>query len=235
LADYQGSFEPSWGRVKALIHPVPGNHEYDTGGAPGYFDYFEGVGASNGPAGPRGLGYYSFEVGAWHLIALNSNCAFVAGGGCAAGSAQEQWLAADLGAHPAACTLAYWHHPRWTSGADVGNDPEMSALWNDLYAAGADVLLSGHAHRYERFAPQGATTPAQTAGTADPVRGIREFVVGTGGRDHAAPGLVQANSEVRDTNTFGVLELTLHPSSYEWRFVPEAGGTFTDSGTAACH
>jgi acid phosphatase type 7 len=234
LAEYTASFDATWGRVKPILHPVAGNHEYVTTGADGYFDYFNGAGAATGPAGRRGLGYYSFDLGAWHLVALNSNCAAVPGG-CGAGSPQEQWLAADLSAHPATCTLAYWHHPRWSSGADVGNDGELSALWNDLYAAGAEVVLSGHGHLYERFAPQAATTAGQPAGTLDPARGLREFVVGTGGEDHAEAGAVQPNSEVRDDNTFGVLELALHPGSYAWRFVPEAGGTFSDSGTAPCH
>lgn len=226
LADYRASFDPTWGRVKPLIHPVLGNEDYIVGGAPAYFDYFDGVGASTGPAGARGQGWYSFDVGGWHLIALNSNCAYVTGG-CAQGSPQEQWLAADLRAHPAACTLAYWHHPLRTSG-DAGNDPETAALWNDLQAAGADLVLAGHAHLYERFAPQDAS------GTGDP-NGIREFVVGTGGEDHHGLGAIQANSEVRDNDTFGVLELTLRPGGYGWRFVPEAGATFTDSGEAPCH
>jgi acid phosphatase type 7 len=229
-ANYQASFGPTWGRVKPLIHPVPGNEDHINGDASVYFDYFNGIGASTGPAGTRGLGYYSFDVGGWHLIALNSNCTTL----CSQGSAEEQWLAADLRAHPTACTLAYWHHPRWTSSADVANDADVSALWNDLVAAGADVVLNGHAHLYERFAPQGSTSPTQLAGTPDP-DGIREFVVGTGGESHQTLGAAQANSEVRNANTFGVLELTLQPGSYAWRFVPEAGGTFTDGGQAPCH
>jgi hypothetical protein len=227
LPAFSASFGPTWGRSKALMRPVPGNHEYETAGAEGYFDYFNGVGASSGVAGDRDKGYYSYDVGAWHLIALNSNCSDV--GGCEAGSPQQQWLQSDLAQHATVCTLAYWHHARFSSGLH-GNADAMQAIWQTLQDAGADVVLSGHDHDYERFAPQTAT------GVADPTAGLREFVVGTGGRDHYAFDTVeQPNSEARSSDTFGVLMLTLHPTSYDWQFVPESGMTFTDTGSADCH
>lgn len=225
LSEFGQSYDPTWGRLNGIAHPAVGNHEYHTPGAAGYFDYFDGVGRATGPAGDRTKGYYSFDVGAWHLVALNSNCSFVA---CAAGSAQEQWLKRDLAAHPNRCTLAYWHHPRFSSGS-AGNAPSTGPLWQDLYSAGADVALGGHSHSYERFAPQ---TPSATP---DPVRGVRQFVVGSGGKSHYPLGTVQPNSEVRNFDTFGVLRLTLRPTGYDWRFVPEAGARFTDSGSQSCH
>jgi hypothetical protein len=226
LAEFLGSYDATWGKVNALMRPIPGNHEYGTAGAAGYFDYFNGVGQATGRAGERGKGYYSFDVGSWHLIALNSNCASV--GGCAAGSPQESWLRSDLAAHPDACTLAYWHHPRFNSGY-TGNTTSTGPLWDALYAAGADVVLNGHSHDYERFAPQNPSAGA------DPARGIREFVVGTGGEDHHSLGTIQPNSQVRNVDTFGILRLTLRAGSYTWQFVPEAAGTFTDAGSQSCH
>jgi hypothetical protein len=223
LSNYQTAYGSSWGRVKPVTRPVPGNHE--PGDASGYFDYFNGVGASSGPAGERGKGYYSYDVGRWHLIALNSNCAQVA---CAVGSAQEQWLRDDLAAHPAGCKLAYFHHPRFSSGHD-GDNTFVQPLWQALYDAHVDLALSGHSHDYERFAPQDAS------GNADNSQGIRQFVVGTGGAFFTGLGTPHPNSEVRNNNTYGVLSLTLHPASYDWQFVPEAGGGFTDAGSALCH
>jgi hypothetical protein len=228
LVDYTTYFESTWGRHKALIRPAAGNHDYlDTAGvAQGYFDYFDGVGNNNGPAGERGKGYYSYDLGAWHIVVINSNCSKV--GGCGAGSPQEQWLRADLAAHPAACTAAYWHHPRFSSGQH-GGFSSMQPIWQALYDYGAEVVFNGHNHVYERFAPQNPN------GNADP-NGIREFVVGTGGKNHYPfPTGPLANEEVRNNDTFGVLKLTLHPTSYDWEFVPEAGKTFTDSGSQACH
>ncbi|MDX6645208.1 MAG: hypothetical protein QOK40_935, partial [Miltoncostaeaceae bacterium] len=219
-SSYLQSFDPTWGRVKPLIHPGIGNHEYLTAGAGGYFQYF---GAA---AGDPARGYYSFDVGSWHLIALNSNCSKV--GGCGVGSAQETWLRADLAAHPAACTLAYWHHPRFSSG-EHGSFASVQPLWQALYDAGAEAVLSGHDHDYERFAAQTA------AGALDPARGIRQFVVGTGGKNHYPVGTALAHSEVRNDTTYGVLKLTLRSGGYDWRFEPQAGGTFTDAGSAACH
>ena len=226
LTSFLGSYDLSWGRLKGTTYPAVGNHEYKTSGAAGYFDYFNGIGQLTGRAGERGRGYYSFDVGSWHLIALNSNCGQA--GGCGAGSPQETWLRADLAAHPAGCTLAYWHAPRFSSGQH-GDSSSLQPFWQALYDNGAEVVLSGHDHDYERFAPQTAT------GGADPVNGIREFVVGTGGRSHSSLGLPKPNSEVQNNDTYGVLKLTLHPGSYDWRFVPEAGKTFTDSGSESCH
>jgi hypothetical protein len=230
LSAYQTSYAASWGRLLAITRPVPGNHEYYTGSSTdpcdstvsgaGYYGYF---GAA---AGDPTRGYYSYDLGPWHLIALNAQCSHV--GGCGAGSPEETWLKADLAAHPDRCVLAYWHQPRFSSGQH-GDDPTYVAFWDDLYAAGADVVLNGHDHDYERFAPQ---TPA---GVADPAAGIREFVVGTGGRNHDAFITDAPNSEARNNTTFGVLRLQLRPTGYDWQFVPTPGGTFTDSGSAECH
>jgi 3',5'-cyclic AMP phosphodiesterase CpdA len=220
LAKFHRSYDRSWGRLKGRTRPAPGNHDYRTPRATGYFDYF-------GPAaGPRSRGYYSFNLGGWHLLALNSECAQV--GGCAKGSRQERWLRADLAAHPARCTLAYWHKPRFSSGMH-GNNATYTAFWQALYRAGAEVVLVGHDHDYERFAPQ---TPS---GRADRARGIRQFVVGTGGKTHYGFRTMRANSQVRNSGTFGVLRLALHPAGYDWRFVPEPGKTFTDRGHGTCH
>jgi hypothetical protein len=223
------SYHPSWGRVKSISYPVVGNHEYltyggtgcteDNEGAAGYFDYF---GES---AGDPAQGYYSYDIGAWHLIALNSNCGDA--GGCDYGSPQMNWLVKDLAAHPNLCTLAYWHIPLFSSGGRTSDNTKP--LWQTLYEADVDVILTGHDHIYERFAPQ---TPE---GTLDQVRGIRQFVVGTGGSNHTRLESIAANSEVRNTDTFGVLKLTLRPTRYDWQFVPETGKTFTDSGSETCH
>jgi len=221
LSNLKNSYDKTWGRVKSITRPVLGNHE-STG--TGYFDYFNGSGVNNGPAGERGKGYYAHDVGAWRLIALNSNCASVP---CNKGSAQEQWLKAELAANPRTCSLAYWHHPRFSSGHD-GDNTFMQDIWKDLYDAGVDIVLVGHSHNYERFAPMSAS------GALDRTRGIREFVVGTGGAFFTGISGAKPNSEVRQNNTFGVLKLTLHATSYDWKFVPEAGKSFTDSGSEAC-
>jgi acid phosphatase type 7 len=220
FANFQLSYAPTWGLFKAITRPAVGNHEYGTFNAAGYFRYF---GAAAGD--PR-KGYYSFDLGNWHIIALNSNCGEI--GGCRTGSPQERWLVADLAAHPTTCTLAYWHHPRFSSGPH-GNSADPHPFWQALYAAGVDVVLNAHDHTYERFAPQ---TPD---GQADPDRGIRQFVVGTGGRSLYPFETVRANSQVRNDQTYGVLALTLEPDGYEWAFVPVAGKTFTDSGRDRCH
>jgi hypothetical protein len=219
------SYDPSWGRTKYLQAPAVGNHEYQTG-AKGYFDYFNGIDASNGPAGPTGQGYYSFDIGAWHIIALNSNCGKVAGG-CEVGSPQEQWLEADLKAHPAKCTMAMWHSPLFSSFR--GGDVQTLAFWQDLYAYGADVVLTGHHHFYERMAPQTA------GGDADPYFGIRQFIVGTGGMSVDAPDTTDPNSEVIGATTFGVLRMVLHRDSYQWRFVSASADRFSDIGSYPCH
>src|SRR5215213_7496318 len=221
-ADFAECYEPSWGQFKARTFPSPGNHE--AVGSSGYFDYF---GAA---AGEPGKGYYSYDVGSWHVISLNSNCSSVVGG-CASGSPQEQWLKADLAAHSNACTLAYWHHPRFSSKLSSGGNSSMKPFWDALYAAPnkAEVVLNGHIHNYERFAPQ---TPS---GVADPAQGIREFVVGTGGYSLNSFKTTVANSQVRKANAAGVLKLTLHPSSYDWQFVTAPGGTVADSGSGSCH
>jgi hypothetical protein len=216
---FLSSYDPSWGRIKSVTHPAIGNHEYETGSATGYFQYFGAV------AGDPTTGYYSFDIGTWHLIALNSNCARI--GGCGLSSPEGKWLRSDLATHSAACTLAYWHHALFSSGPN-GDNHFVKPFWQQLYQAHADVVINGHDHDYERFAPQ---TPG---GAADPAHGIREFVVGTGGKSHFSFTSVQPNSEVRNSDTFGVLKLTLHPTSYDWTFVPEAGKTFTDSGSGAC-
>lgn len=214
-------YDPAWGRFQERTRPSVGNHEYLTSGASGYFDYF-GL-----AAGETGLGYYSYDLGTWHIVVLNSLCYEV--GGCGRDDPQAQWLASDLLAHPQLCTLAYWHFPRFSSGWQGGTDI-VEAYWDLLYQAGAEVVLSGHDHDYERFAPQ------DPLGRADPEAGIREFVVGTGGFSHYPfPGPPLPNSEVREASTFGVLVLTLSEDRYDWQFVPIAGRTFTDSGSGVCH
>jgi len=219
--EYRQCYDPSWGRHKARTRPSAGNHEYLTEGASGYFGYF---GAS---AGEQGKGYYSYDLGEWHVVVLNANCWAI--GGCGAGSAQEQWLRADLAAHPAACTLAYWHQPRFSSGSNHGGDASYTDFWQALYDYNAEVVVNGHEHNYERFAPQAPD------GSADAGRGIREFVVGTGGKVLYPFGDPKPNSEVRSSDTFGVLKLTLSDGSYDWEFVPVVGATFRDEGSGACH
>ncbi|MFB9359413.1 metallophosphoesterase family protein [Actinoplanes nipponensis] len=220
--DFRRCYGPTWGQVKARTRPVAGNHDYRTRGAAPYFDYF---GAA---AGPRGRGYYSYEAGAWHVVVLNSNCTAVPGG-CGPGSAQQRWLRADLAAHPAVCTVAMMHSPLFTSAATHPPATEVRPLVRTLYDAGVELMLAGHNHVYERFAPQ---TPT---GRRDPARGIRAIVVGTGGAALYPFGRPAPNSQVRDDDTFGVLRLTLGRRSYRWDFLSVAGGDFTDSGTGDCH
>jgi hypothetical protein len=219
-SEYTTCYDPTWGRHKSRTQPAAGNHEYNTAGATGYYGYF---GAA---AGDPNQGYYSYDLGRWHIVALNSNCSQV--GGCGVGSPQEQWLREDLAAHPTTCTLAYWHHPRFSFG-NYGNDTRTKALWQALDEAGAEIVLSGHDHNYQRWTPQ---TPS---GIPDEARGIREFVVGTGGKSHYALGSPPANVEKADGDTSGVLQLTLHATSYDWQFVPVAGQSFTDTGSTSCH
>ncbi len=222
---FNNYYNPAWGRVFSISHPVPGNHDYLVPEGLYYYDYWNGIGNLTGRAGDRTEGYYSFEVGTWHLIALNSNCGDA--GGCNAGSAQYTWLQQDLKDHPNSCTLAYYHIPVFSSGGRA--EENMRQVYTLLYNNNVDVVLDGHDHIYERFAPQDPN------GLADPVRGIREFIVGTGGANHTVLATVQPNSEVRNADTFGALKLTLHAGRYDWQFVPIAGKSFTDSGSGLCH
>ena len=205
-----------WGRHRERTRPSPGNHDYDTDQAAPYFKYF---GAN---AGPTGRGYYSYKLGAWHIFSLNSNT-----NAHYWGAAQEQWLVKELAASNSNCTLAYWHHPRFSSSTTHGNQVHMQRLFKILHAHGTDVVIAGHDHIYEKFAPQNAE------GRADP-RGIRQFVVGTGGEKLYGIGPARPNSEARNAVDHGVLKLTLHPQGYDWEFVPVAGGKFRDSGSDKC-
>jgi hypothetical protein len=226
------AFDQTWGRVKSLIRPVPGNHESRSPGANGYFDYFNGPGVADGIAGHRGQGWYSFDIGSWHLIGLDSQCSFPAKAptlkDCAVGSPQETWLRSDLAAHPSQCTLAFFHHPLTSSGIRAFN-VAVQPLWRDLQAAHVDVVLVGHDHAYERFAPLDAN------GAVDPVNGIRQFVVGTGGKSFTRPDYHKPGSQLRESSVFGVLEMTLGRGSYRWQFVPEAHRHFSDEGQDRCH
>ncbi len=232
-AEFQAFYAPSWGRpaILQLSHPVPGNHEYASGSANDYFDYFDGPGADDGPAGPRGLGYYSFELGPWHVIALNSSdaCRFVS---CSETSAQHDWLAADLAAHPALCTLAFWHHPRFQAGTSSGELAAAAPLWNLLEGAGVDLALNGHEHGYQQL------SPLDEDGQIDPARGIRTFVVGTGGGefDTTFGGPRLSALETSLTGSTGVLELTLLPTGYSWQFITSDGRRPpAASGSGLCH
>ncbi len=221
--NYAGCYDPAWGAFKARTRPVPGNHDYLTAGAAGYFGYFGAL------AGDPKKGYYSYNLGSWHLLAINSDCSPV--GGCGAGSAEEKWVRADLAASKAKCTLAYWHHAYYTALAKGGTGPApaMSAIFTDLYNAGAEIVLSGHIHAYERFAPQNAS------GSLDAARGVVQFVVGTGGSNFTP--LLQPlapNTLAHQDTVFGVLKLTLHAASYTYQFLP-ISGQYTDSGTVNCH
>jgi hypothetical protein len=214
-------FDRTWGRFIGFLHPAPGNHEYVTAGASGYFGYFGQA------AGTPGWGYYSFDLGAWHVISLNSNYEF--GVGVDAGSPQGAWLQSDLAAHAnVKCTLAYWHHPLFSSGQN-GNYQGMQPIFDILYKAGAEIVLNGHDHLYERFGPQTAD------GRPDPARGIREFIVGTGGVNADYRFVTtRPNSERQITGQNGVLKLTLSSDSYQWEFVTTSNGV-ADSGTGSCH
>lgn len=218
--EFSDCYDPTWGRHKARTRPTAGNHDYHVSGASGYFNYFGEA------AGDPDKGYYSYDIGAWHIIALNSQCDEI--GGCDIDSPQGKWLQADLASNPRLCTLAYWHKPRFSSSSIHGNNKTMKDFWYLLYEAGADVVLNGHAHNYERFAPQ------DPDGVADPESGIRQFVAGTGGTGLYPFATIQPNSEIRESSTHGVLKLILHPTSYAWEFIPVAGKTFRDSGSAPC-
>jgi hypothetical protein len=219
-SEFTYCFDQWFGPIKSRTRPTPGNHEYYTPDAAGYFGYYGGL------AGDPARGYYSYDFGSWHVVVLSSNCADI--GGCGPGSPQFAWLNEDLASHRTTCSLAYWHQPLFGSGP-FGRTPEMVSLWRLLYDNGVDVVLNGHAHHYERFAPQ------NPAGAVDLTKGVREFIVGTGGRNHLSMDPLAANSEVRDATTFGYLSLKLRENSYEWQFVPVLDGTFTDAGAATCH
>jgi hypothetical protein len=215
LEEYKDCYEPTWGRFKNRLRVIPGDHDYHVKQGAAYYQYF---GTS---AGPAGKGYYSFDLGAWHIVMLNSNA-------IQSLQAQEStWLKADLSLHPALCTLAIVHHPVFSSSAG-GVTYRSRAFFQVLYDAGADVIISGDAHQYERFAPQ------NLRGQKEPARGIRQFVVGTGGATLNNFGQIWRTTEARDNTTWGVLKLTLHAASYEWEFIPVEGGKYHDSGSAAC-
>jgi acid phosphatase type 7 len=211
--EFRRCFGPSWGRHKKRIRPAPGNHEYGSGGT-GYFRYF------GRPAGPGERGYYSFDLGEWHIVSLNSERDTGRSG------AQARWLRNDLARSEARCVLAFWHVPRWSAGK-YRDDARTAAFWDTLYAARADVVLTAHDHNYQRFAP------LDRLGRVDRARGMRSFVVGTGGRGHYE---LQPDPRRRaaSAGVFGVLELTLRPTSYRWRFLPVPGARFRDSGSARC-
>ena len=214
-SEFSSFYQPTWGRHRAKTKPAVGNHEYKTAGAAGFFDYF-------GPlAGQRGQAYYSFDLAGWHIVALNSNIERTAG------SPQETWLRNDLARNSSRCVLAYWHHPRWNIGTK-GDDATQAALWNALYDHGADVVLVGHDHNYQRY------YRLDKNGARDDARGIRQFTVGTGGVGHYGV-TARAPAETVNADTYGVLRLTLRPGAYDWRFLPEAGKTFTDAGSESCH
>jgi acid phosphatase type 7 len=217
LEQFNAYYEPTWGRHKARTRPSPGNHEYNTAGAVGYYSYFGAL------AGPSNRGYYSYELGNWHVVSLNSEVNMTVG------SPQETWLRGDLAASTKPCTFAYWHKPLFTSGTNHAGETLTRPLFQALYDHDAEVVVTGHNHHYERFAPM------NPAGALDTANGIRHFVAGTGGVGHYTFGTPQPNSQVRNGTAFGVLKFTLHSNSYDWQFVPVAGQTFTDTGTTVCH
>ena len=223
LSEFNNSYNPQWGVFKSKTYPTPGNHEYNTSGAKGYFDYFNGVGQNTGRAGERGKGYYSYDVGDWHFVALNSNVAKTAS------SAQVQWLRADLAASTKPCTAAYWHHARFAAG-NYSDNTSVQPFYQALYDYKADLVVSGHDHNYIRFAP------SKPDGTKDAVNGVRQLLIGTGGRAlYGSGGTTRATIEKKEYNTFGVGKLTLTATGYTAAFVPVAGRTFTDSVTGTCH
>jgi hypothetical protein len=228
LTNYRASYDPTWGVYKSKTKPTVGNHDYGTSGASGYYTYF-GTPASPQQSGCTSncLGYYSFDVGAWHIVNINSECSRLNGGaGCAVGSPQETWLKNDLATKSKPCTIVFDHRPRWSSNSFASAD--IAPLVADMYAARVDLLLSGHSHSYERFGPQ------NPSGGAD-VNGVRQFVVGTGGAFFTGFSTIVANSQVHKSNIFGVMKLTLHSSSYDWSFVADPSTPYSDSGTGSCH
>lgn len=218
MAEYLNCFTPTWGQFKDRIHPAPGNHDYMTDQGAPYYTYF------GEQAGEAGQGYYSYDLGEWHIIALNSNCNDI---GCREGSRQMAWLRQDLENNNKRCTMMYWHHPRYSSGL-AGSYGSVYDFWAIGLEYGVEMVVSGHDHGYERFAPQ------DNDGNASPV-GIRQFVVGTGGAYLRDWGEVKPNSEIRDNETHGVIKFTLYPDSYAWEFLPSDDGPLTDSGSGVCH
>ena len=217
LADFRRYYAATWGRFKARTRPTPGDHDYGTPNAGGYFAYFGAL------ARPNGRSFYSFNLGGWHIVSLNSNTDH------SATSPQGRWLHQNLAATRQRCVLAYWHSPRFTSGGHHGNDYSVSAFWAALYNRRADIVLNGDSHNYERFAQQ---TPARTASRT----GIREFVVGTGGvGTYPFRGVLQPHSQKRIAGVYGVLRLILHPKSYEWRFVTPSRRVLDRGGPVHCH
>lgn len=219
-ADFANCYADSWGRHKDRTRPSTGNHDWRTGNLDGYFGYF-----GDAARGPDRRSWYSYDLGTWHVVVLDSECD--RNGGCDADSPQGRWLAADLAASDASCTVAIWHKSRFSSGRH-GNDHSVAPFWTASYDAGVDVVINGHDHDYERFAPQ------DPDGNEDRQRGIRQFVVGTGGTPLRRFDSPVANSELRAALTHGVLKLTLGSGSYDWEFIP-VSGDFSDSGTASCH
>lgn len=218
--EFNRCYHPTWGRHQARTKPAVGNHDYHTSDAAGYFSYF-GTSAGN----PR-QGYYSYDVGSWHVVVLNSNCEQV--DGCGPASSQVQWLKDDRRTNPTACSLAYMHHPRFSSGQQHGSTPELDTVWRELVGSGVDVVLAGHDHVYERFAPLDADGQPSAVGS-------RAFTVGTGGRSHYNFDRILPGSEARNNTSDGVLKLTLRETDYDWEFVPAAGSAFRDAGTGECH
>ena len=208
--EFTNCYHPTWGRHKSRTKPIPGNHEYNTSGAAGYFKYFSNT-----------RSYYAYNLGDWRIYALNSKI------DVSSTSAQVNWLKNDLAANLKKCVLAYWHHPRWSSGSRHGSNSSMQTLWKTLYDAGAELVLNGHEHNYERFKQMNASGSAVS-------NGLREIVIGTGGAGLYGFGSIRSTSEVRNSSTYGVLKLTLNSTSYSWKFLPVAGKTFTDSGTTSC-
>ncbi len=211
---FDDCYHPSWGRHRDRTRPAPGNHEYETESGAPYFEYFGDL------AGPKGLGYYSFNAGSWHIVSLNSNIDM------SAGSPQEQWLRKDLAENPSLCTLAFWHHPLFTSGLHQGN-PSVAPLWRALQEAGAEIVVTGHDHHYERFAPQNVDAVADS-------RGLRQFIVGNGGHSIFPALFAAANSQKRYDTGYGVLRLALGERRYEWKLIPVIPGDFSDEGSGDC-
>ena len=217
--EFTDCYNPSWGSFKARTHPVPGNHDYNTANATGYYGYFDDK------AGDPSKGYYSYNLGTWHVVVVNSNCAAI--GGCEAGSVQELWLRSNLKASSNQCQIVMWHHPRFSSGLEHGNADFMQDIWKAVAENHVELVLNGHEHTYERFAPMNAIGEADSSGTT-------EILVGSGGISHYHAGIKKPNSQTFDSDTYGVLKLELLASSYNFKFLPQPGKSFTDSGSGVC-